>query len=125
MWRCTRSDIALQRWCVMRVPDSPGPCRQTRMQSLSPSPAARYRSVGDALWRMVRHEGVLRPVRGMSAVVAGAGPAHALYFASYENLRDAIQRARVMPHSVAPALAGAAATLLHDAVMTPADGQCT
>ena len=95
------------------------------MQSLSPAPAARYRGVSDALWRMVRHEGALRPVRGMSAVVAGAGPAHALYFASYENLRDRLQQARVLPHSLAPGAAGVVATLIHDAIMTPADGECT
>ncbi|KAF0305797.1 Mitoferrin-2 [Amphibalanus amphitrite] len=94
---------------------------KTRMQSLSPAPAARYRGVSDALWRMVRHEGALRPVRGMSAVVAGAGPAHALYFASYENLRDRLQQARVLPHSLAPGAAGVVATLIHDAIMTPAD----
>lgn len=94
---------------------------KTRMQSLSPAPAARYRGVSDALWRMVRQEGALRPVRGMSAVVVGAGPAHALYFASYENLRDKLQRARLLPHALAPAAAGVAATLIHDAIMTPAD----
>jgi hypothetical protein len=28
---------------------------------------------------MIKYEGILRPVRGIIAVVFGAGPAHALY----------------------------------------------
>lgn len=57
------------------------------MQSLKPNPKAAYRSVPDALYKMVRYEGVLRPVRGMTAVVVGAGPAHALYFSCYEKMK--------------------------------------
>jgi hypothetical protein len=60
------------------------------MQNLSPSPNAAYRGVGEALFRMVKYEGVLRPVRGMSAVVLGAGPAHALYFSCYEYIKNAL-----------------------------------
>lgn len=60
------------------------------MQNLSPSPNAAYRGVGEALFRMVKNEGVLRPVRGMSAVVLGAGPAHALYFSCYEYMKDTL-----------------------------------
>ena len=33
---------------------------------------------------MVKEEGLFRPMRGMSAMVAGAGPAHAMYFGSLE-----------------------------------------
>lgn len=33
-----------------------------------------------------------RPVRGMGAVVAGAGPAHALYFATYEYSKEVSQQ---------------------------------
>lgn len=29
-----------------------------------------------------------RPIRGMTAVVAGAGPAHACYFAAYEYTKE-------------------------------------
>jgi solute carrier family 25 iron transporter 28/37 len=60
------------------------------MQNLSPSPNAAYRGVGEALFRMVKNEGVFRPVRGMSAVVMGAGPAHALYFACYEHIKETL-----------------------------------
>lgn len=57
------------------------------MQSLRPNPKAAYGNVAEALYKMVRYEGVLRPLRGMSAVVIGAGPAHALYFSCYEKMK--------------------------------------
>lgn len=33
-----------------------------------------------------------RPIRGMSAVVIGAGPAHALYFSTYEFSKDSLSQ---------------------------------
>lgn len=63
---------------------------QTRMQSLQPEPAARYKNVMDALHRIVATEGVWRPMRGLNATAVGAGPAHALYFACYEKLKKTL-----------------------------------
>ncbi|PSN44197.1 Mitoferrin-2 [Blattella germanica] len=120
--------------CVMYPLDSV----KTRMQNLSPSPNAAYRGVGEALFRMVKHEGVLRPVRGMSAVVMGAGPAHALYFSCYEYLKNTLTHATTRYHHLAyddfilmlkitncsfalTGASGCAATLLHDAIMNPAE----
>ena len=40
-----------------------------------------------ALRTMIRQEGWSRPVRGVSAVFVGAGPAHAMYFAGYEKIK--------------------------------------
>ena len=54
------------------------------MQSLRPHPSAEYRSVKHAFKKIIRTEGLLRPMRGINVVAMGAGPAHALYFASYE-----------------------------------------
>lgn len=68
----------------------PFPLFQTRMQSLQPDPAARYRNVMDALRRIVATEGVWRPMRGLNVTAVGAGPAHALYFASYEKLKKTL-----------------------------------
>lgn len=59
---------------------------QTRMQSLSPENMRE--GMRATFLRMVRQEGVFRPVKGMSAVVLGAGPSHALYFSCYEYLKD-------------------------------------
>ena len=63
---------------------------QTRMQSLVPDPKANYRNVPDALVKIFRHEGLKNTVRGINALVIGAGPAHALYFACYEKLKKVL-----------------------------------
>lgn len=119
---------------------------QTRMQTLRPNPNASYRSVPEALYKMVRYEGVFRPIKGVSAVICSAGPAHALYYSCYEKMKETISgtnEAYKQTHlahgrltfdlsfsktnsnnSLAPPCAGAAgclATLLHDAVMNPAE----
>ena len=57
------------------------------MQCLVPDPRANYRNVVDALRRIIHYEGVGNTLRGINAVVCGAGPAHALYFATYEHLK--------------------------------------
>jgi solute carrier family 25 iron transporter 28/37 len=60
---------------------------QTRMQSLVPDPRANYRNVIDAMYRIVRYEGIMNSFRGINAMAYGAGPAHALYFACYEHMK--------------------------------------
>lgn len=57
------------------------------MQSLQPDPKAQYSSVYEALRRIIRTEGLLRPLRGLNITMLGAGPAHALYFACYEHVK--------------------------------------
>ncbi|XP_005743894.1 mitoferrin-2 [Pundamilia nyererei] len=98
-------------------------CVKTRMQSLQPDPAAHYRNVMDALRRIVATEGMWRPLRGLNATAIGAGPAHALYFASYEKLKKTLSDV-IHPGAnshLANGTAGCVATLLHDAVMNPAE----
>ncbi|CAM5157924.1 mitoferrin-2 isoform X1 [Chelonia mydas] len=105
--------------CVMYPVD----CVKTRMQSLQPEPAARYRNVLEALWRIVQTEGFWRPMRGMNITATGAGPAHALYFACYEKLKKTLSdviHAGGNSH-VANGAAGCVATLLHDAAMNPVE----
>ncbi|XP_072319223.1 mitoferrin-2-like [Eucyclogobius newberryi] len=98
-------------------------CVKTRMQSLHPEPGARYRNVMDALRQIVRTEGVWRPIRGVNVLAVGAGPAHALYFACYEKIKfrlnDAI-RPGANSH-FANGMAGCMATVIHDAIMNPAE----
>lgn len=60
------------------------------MQSLQPEPAAHYRNVLEALWRIMRTEGIWRPMRGLNITATGAVPAHALYFACYEKLKKTL-----------------------------------
>ncbi|XP_036796010.1 mitoferrin-2 [Oncorhynchus mykiss] len=98
-------------------------CVKTRMQSLQPEPGARYRNVMDALRQIVRTEGVWRPVRGLNVMAIGAGPAHALYFACYEKLKFSLSNV-VHPGAnshFANGMAGCMATVLHDAIMNPAE----
>uniref|UniRef100_A0A8C5QI05 Solute carrier family 25 member 28 n=1 Tax=Leptobrachium leishanense TaxID=445787 RepID=A0A8C5QI05_9ANUR len=105
--------------CLMYPVD----CVKTRMQSLHPDPAARYRNVMEALWKIIRTEGVWRPIRGMNVTATGAGPAHALYFACYEKLKKTLSDV-IRPGGnshIANGAAGCVATLLHDAAMNPAE----
>jgi len=98
-------------------------CVKTRMQSLQPAPAARYRNVMDALRRIIATEGIWRPMRGLNATAVGAGPAHALYFACYEKLKKTLGDV-IHPGAnshLANGTAGCVATLLHDAAMNPAE----
>lgn len=96
---------------------------QTRMQSLRPDPKAQYSSVYEALRRIIQTEGLLRPLRGLNITMLGAGPAHALYFACYERVKCTLSE--VIQNGgnshIANGLAGCVATVLHDAVMNPAE----
>ncbi|PRD29054.1 UNVERIFIED_CONTAM: slc25a28 [Trichonephila clavipes] len=85
------------------------------MQSLKPHPKAKYRNIPEAFSKMIRNEGVLRPVRGIPAVMLAAGPAHALHFSCYEKFK------RILSGNETGIAAGAISTLLHDAVMNPAE----
>ncbi|XP_073970179.1 mitochondrial iron transporter mitoferrin isoform X1 [Rhodnius prolixus] len=100
--------------CVMYPLDSV----KTRMQSLT---TATPYSIRQVMARMVAQEGLLRPIRGMQIVVMGAGPAHALYFSSYEYLKELYTARFNFNNTLAYGTAGVAATLLHDGVMTPTD----
>lgn len=51
-------------------------------------PKKNYNGIVDALVKIVKEEGAFRPVRGMSVVAFGAGPAHALYFSCYEKIKE-------------------------------------
>ncbi|XP_076624295.1 mitoferrin-1 isoform X1 [Colletes latitarsis] len=104
--------------CVMYPLDSV----KTRMQSLTPGPGGGG-GVLKVLITMIREEGILRPIRGMSVMVVGAGPAHALYFSCYEFIKNKLSSSRA-PNEINLTIygtAGALATLLHDGVMNPAE----
>ena len=75
---------------------------------------------------IVKTEGVFRPIQGVTPMALGAGPAHAVYFACYEHIKKILtpmSRNSKVPESAVHAFAGASATLLHDGVMTPAEGK--
>jgi hypothetical protein len=56
-------------------------------------------------------------------VVLGAGPAHALHFATYEYCKEYFGATSDGHHPLASAAAGACATLSHDILMNPFDGK--
>ena len=60
--------------------------------------------------------------KGVNSVVLGAGPAHALHFATYEFCKDYFGANSNGHHPLASAAAGACATLAHDSLMNPFDG---
>lgn len=63
-------------------------------------------------------------VRGVHVVALAAGPAHALYFSCYERMKIILSGNSQAGHSpLANGVAGCFATLLHDALMVPADGK--
>ncbi|KAI8366812.1 mitochondrial carrier domain-containing protein [Radiomyces spectabilis] len=59
--------------------------------------------------------------RGVNSVVLGAGPAHALHFATYEYCKEYLGANQRGHHPFASAIAGACATLAHDTLMNPFD----
>ncbi|KAF2760684.1 asparaginyl-tRNA synthetase [Pseudovirgaria hyperparasitica] len=114
---------------------------KTRMQVINPSPSAVYSGISNAMVTISRAEGFRAMWRGVSSVVVGAGPAHAVYFASYEAVKHALGGNeggqeehhplaagsflelihQVLVMTIAIAASGAAATIASDALMNPFD----
>lgn len=61
---------------------------QTRMQVFATSPAAVYTGIGNAFTRISATEGARALWRGVSSVILGAGPAHAVHFGTYEAIKE-------------------------------------
>lgn len=100
--------------CLMYPLDSV----KTRMQSLSPKTSGH--SIIMTFTNMVKKEGLFRPIRGVGAVVAGAGPAHAFYFGTYEFTKEFLTK--YTKHNQLNYITSAvAATLIHDAISNPAE----
>lgn len=94
---------------------------KTRLQRLNPEPSARYTGPLHAFRTMVAVEGVGSLFRGLGVAAAGAGPAHALYFASYEGAKSLFGANEGGHQPVRTAAAALTATLAHDAFMNPTE----
>ena len=70
---------------------------------------------------IVQQQGVLRLYRGVTAVVIGAIPSHAINYATYEWAKHQLGGDRPGHHLLVNALSGSLATMAHDAVITPLD----
>ncbi|GJJ11362.1 hypothetical protein Clacol_005594 [Clathrus columnatus] len=86
---------------------------KTRMQVIATSPAAIYSGIGNAFTRISSTEGMRALWRGVSSVILGAGPAHAVHFGTYEAIKELA--------GGNTALAGASSTIASDALMNPFD----
>lgn len=94
------------------------------MQVVSPTPAAVYTGVSNAIATISRVEGYRSLWKGVSSVIVGAGPAHAVYFATYEAVKQSMGgNDSDGHHPLAAATSGACATIASDALMNPFDGK--
>lgn len=94
---------------------------KTRMQALAHPGQQLHSSVGSALRNILRREGAAGLYRGVAAMALGAGPSHALYFATYEAAKELYGGNQQGHHPLATAAAGATATIVNDGCMTPWD----
>ncbi|KAK4194604.1 mitochondrial carrier domain-containing protein [Triangularia verruculosa] len=95
---------------------------KTRMQIVNPSAGSVYHGVIRSTYKMASTEGFLSLWRGMSSVIVGAGPAHAVYFATYEAVKHVMGGNQAgVHHPLAAATSGACATIASDALMNPFD----
>ncbi|KAG1907767.1 mitochondrial carrier domain-containing protein [Suillus fuscotomentosus] len=94
---------------------------KTRMQVFATSPAAVYTGIGNAFTRISSTEGMRALWRGVSSVILGAGPAHAVHFGMYEAMKELAGGNAAGHQWLATSLAGASATIASDALMNPFD----
>ncbi|RKO95897.1 mitochondrial carrier, partial [Caulochytrium protostelioides] len=99
---------------------------KTRMQMIAATPAssALYSGSLGTAWRGVAStEGIASLWRGVSSVVVGAGPAHALHFTTYEYMKKATgaEHAEGLRSVAGTAVTGGLATMANDGLMNPFD----
>ena len=68
------------------------------MQSLACDKMQAQAGIVQMMKIMVREEGWYRPMRGVSAMMMGAGPAHAMYFGVLETGKNISERAKIPVH---------------------------
>lgn len=93
---------------------------KTRMQIMNSTIV--YTGVTQALQKISTTEGARTLWRGVMSVVLGAGPAHAVYFATYEQTKHMLNRITGnQANALAAGTAGGLATVVSDALMNPFD----
>ncbi|KAJ2355675.1 Fe(2+) transporter [Coemansia sp. RSA 2618] len=92
---------------------------KTRMQVVGSPSGMMYSGVAQALKSISTTEGMRSLYRGVMSVVLGAGPAHAVYFATYEQTKKLL--AGDNANALAAGAAGGVATVISDALMNPFD----
>jgi len=95
---------------------------KTRLHRIRPAPGAHYTGAIHGLRTIVAKEGVKGLFNGFGVTALGAGPAHAMYFACYEQAKVAFgasQGPAQNPGGVAAA--AVVATMAHEGTMTPVE----
>lgn len=64
------------------------PPLQTRMQVIPITPTSAYNTLYSSLTRVATTDGLRTLWKGVNSVIMGAGPAHAVYFGTYEIVKD-------------------------------------
>lgn len=89
---------------------------KTRMQAQSG-----YTGVLSALTKISTTEGSVALFKGLNSMVMGAGPAHAVYYATYEWAKRRLITDHEQFNIMSTTLAAATATIAADALMNPFD----
>ena len=95
---------------------------KTRMQALR---QPTYLGISNAFKSIIKTEGFVGLYSGLSAVLLGAIPSHALSFFSYEYMKKKLsndhEHHHHRPSHFTAGVAGATATIVHDFISTPLD----
>lgn len=107
---------------------------KTRMQIISNARQATSKSLVGSISKITSSEGAYALWRGVSSMVMGAGPAHAIYFSVFESTKTLFVNQLIASkstkstklvtdenHPLIASCAGIAATTASDALMTPFD----
>jgi solute carrier family 25 iron transporter 28/37 len=81
-----------------------------------------YTGLFNALSKIYSTEGLMSLWRGVGSVALGAGPSHAVYFASYEKCKEMFCGEDNSNNFLGHGAAGACATVLSEGLMNPFDG---
>jgi len=94
---------------------------KTNMQALTPGGTSSNLSAIKTTKSIISRYGFWGLFRGVSAVAAGAAPAHAMHFATYEFCKKRLGGNVDGHHPLRNGAAGICATLVSDAILTPMD----
>jgi len=93
---------------------------KTRLHRIRPEPGANYTGAIHGLRTIVAKEGVRGLFNGFGVTALGAGPAHAMYFACYEQAKVAFGASEGPARNPGGVAAAAVvATMVHEGTMTP------
>jgi len=92
---------------------------KTNMQAIGPGNV--HFTVAQTTRNIIKTHGFPGLFRGVSAVAAGAAPAHAMHFATYEFFKNKFGGNALGHHPLITGVAGIFATVVSDAILTPMD----